>query len=131
MKAARMKIAEQAKQRDCTQRMETQWISVNSDVMNLIVELYALQTNTARKPLAKTHSVLLSDGTRLFDLYFELHKVVFNEGQYHAMSGDDDFSSHKNAVKFNCLLSEDEVSDQERVTSQSEDEKKEVESDDN
>lgn len=133
MKAARTKIAEQAKQRDCTQRMETQWINVNCETMELILRLYQLQTNTARKPLAKTHSVLISDGTKLFDMYFELHKVVFEDGKY-TITGNDNLSSHKDTVKFDCLLAsaEDELSDREKVTSQScEDEEKEVTSDDN
>lgn len=122
MKAARNKIAEQAKQRDCTQRMETQLFNVSHNVETFINTLYILQTETARKPLSKTHSVLVQGERNLYELNFELHKVVTSI-DFTAISGDDDLfrvlPSLRKALVNHLDLNKDE------------EEEKEVKEDDN
>lgn len=112
MKAARNKIAEQAKQRDCTQRMETQLISVSHNVETFVNMLYVVQTETARKPLSKTHSVIIQGENNLYELFFELHKVTTSLN-FTAISGDDDLlkliPNIRKALDHHIDLDKDEV----------------------
>lgn len=113
MKAARMKIAEEAKQRDCTQRMETQLMSVNHSVLQFINTLYDIQTHTARKPLSKVHSIIVEGEKKMYVLNFELHKVITRPLNV-SMTGDDDLN-HLPKALYATLDELEEVQDGEKL----------------
>lgn len=114
MKAARNKIAEEAKQRDCTQRMETQLMSVNDSVLDFINTLYDIQTHTARKPLSKVHSIIVEGQKKMFVLNFELHKVIMRPLNV-SMAGDDDLN-HLPKALYETLGNLEEIQDSEKLS---------------